>query len=135
VIAESPEATAARAALLPFRDLFAVMFFVALGTLIDPAALRDALPWIGLIVALVVVTKVGSIALLARFAVPKAVNRLQLGAGLGQVGEFSFVLGSLGVTHDVIPSSVFTALLSTVVITVAASSTLVRLVRQPATQG
>jgi CPA2 family monovalent cation:H+ antiporter-2 len=130
VIAESPEATAVRRALLPFRDLFAVMFFVALGTLIDPAALRDALPWIGIILALVFFTKVASVVLLAPLAVPATVNRLQLGAGLGQVGEFSFVLGSLSLTHGAVTGSLFTALLSAVVVTVAASSTLVGLGRR-----
>src|SRR3989440_1764252 len=45
-ITESPVAAEARQRLLPFRDLFAVMFFVALGTVIDPTTLPQALPWL-----------------------------------------------------------------------------------------
>src|SRR6202007_1602452 len=37
-ITESPDAAEARRRLLPFRDLFAVLFFVAIGTLINPEA-------------------------------------------------------------------------------------------------
>src|SRR5205814_778782 len=45
-ITESPIAAEARQRLLPFRDLFAVMFFVALGTVIDPTDVSHALPWL-----------------------------------------------------------------------------------------
>src|SRR5207244_544773 len=45
-ISESREATEARERLLPFRDVFAVLFFVAIGALIDPGALRKGLGWL-----------------------------------------------------------------------------------------
>jgi Kef-type K+ transport system membrane component KefB len=54
-VAESPVAAEARRQLLPFRDLFAVMFFVAIGTLIDPNHLAGALPWLGLAVGCLIV--------------------------------------------------------------------------------
>ena len=57
-ITESPESAEARRRLLPFRDVFAVLFFVAIGTLIDPDAFGRGLGWLALIVALVVVAKV-----------------------------------------------------------------------------
>jgi Kef-type K+ transport system membrane component KefB len=56
------------------------------------------------------------------------VHRRQLAAGLGQVGEFSFVLASVGVAEGVIPMTVYTALLLAVVVTIAASTVLVRVV-------
>src|SRR5215210_6602683 len=46
-ITEGPDAAEARRRLLPFRDLLAVLFFVAIGTLIDPAALARAPGWVG----------------------------------------------------------------------------------------
>lgn len=40
-VAESPESEEARRRLLPFRDLLAVLFFVAIGTLVDPWSMTD----------------------------------------------------------------------------------------------
>ena len=54
-ITESPVAAEARQRLLPFRDLFAVMFFVALGTVIDPTKFIQSLPWLLAFVAMVLV--------------------------------------------------------------------------------
>jgi len=56
-ISEGPVAKEARRRLLPFRDLFAIFFFVAIGTLIDPGALGRGLGWLAVSLALVVVAK------------------------------------------------------------------------------
>jgi CPA2 family monovalent cation:H+ antiporter-2 len=125
-IGESPAAGEARQRILPFRDLFAVLFFVLLGSLIDPAALPRALPWIGFLLAAVVVAKALPAAGLSRLARLPDVRHWQLGIGLGQVGEFSFVLAGILVGRALIPSELFTAVLATVVITIAASAVLVR---------
>lgn len=125
-ITESPVAAEARRRLLPFRDLFAVMFFVALGTLIDPGALVRAIPWIATFVALVVAAKIGLVWLLARLTALHA-RRVQLAIGLGQVGEFSYVLGALALGAGLISAEVNSALVATVVLTIAASSLAVRL--------
>ena len=124
-ITESPVAAEARQRLLPFRDLFAVMFFVALGTVIDPALLPAAFPWLLAFLALVIVTKVGLVWLMARLAKLDA-RRLQLAVGLGQVGEFSYVLGALAVGAGLISTQVSAALVAAVVLSIAASSILVR---------
>ena len=132
-ISESPQTTEARLRLLPFRDLFAVLFFVAVGTLIDPTSLVAALPAIGLLVALVVVAKVGVSYVLARVA---RLNRpLQLAVSLGQLGEFSFVIVSAGAIAGVVPAYWFAATLGTVVVTIAGSAVLARIaVPRPAGQ-
>jgi len=129
-IGESPAAAEARRRILPFRDLFAVLFFVLLGSLIDPGALPRALPWIGFLVAAVIVAKVLPVAGLSRLARLRAVRHWQVGIGLGQVGEFSFVLVGLLLARDLIPPELFTAMLATVVLTIAASAVLVRIGRR-----
>src|SRR4029077_2724117 len=58
-ISESHHAQEARRRLLPFRDLFAVLFFVAIGTLIDPGQLAVAWGWLLALLAMVLVGKVG----------------------------------------------------------------------------
>jgi len=133
-ISESREASEARERLLPFRDVFAVLFFVAIGALIDPGALLKGLGWLALLLALLVVAKVLPIYLLARFARLPGRPR-QIATGLGQIGEFSFVLATIGVSRQVIPSELYAAILAAVVVTIAASTLLVRLgySRPPAT--
>jgi CPA2 family monovalent cation:H+ antiporter-2 len=131
-LSEGPDAAEARRRLLPFRDLFAVMFFVAIGTLVDPRAVPDALAWTAVVVGLVVVAKVGVIYGLASVLDRPSVHPWQLASGLGQIGEFSFVLASVGVARGVVPSTLYTAMLLSVVVTIAASTILVRLRPQAA---
>ncbi len=124
-IGESREASEARERLLPFRDVFAVLFFVAIGALIDPGALLRGLGWLAALLALVFLVKVVPIYLLARLARLPGRPR-QIGIGLAQIGEFSFVLATIGVTRNVIPSELYAAILAAVVLTIASSTLLVR---------
>jgi CPA2 family monovalent cation:H+ antiporter-2 len=124
-ITESEVAAEARQRLLPFRDVFAVMFFVALGTVIDPRAVPGALPWLALFLGLVVVAKGVVVWVIARFARLDA-RPLQLAVGLGQVGEFSYVLGTLALGAGYISKELNAGLVGAVVISIALSSVLVR---------
>jgi CPA2 family monovalent cation:H+ antiporter-2 len=126
-VAESPEAAEARRRLLPFRDVFAVLFFVVIGTLIQPAALLRGLPWLVLFLGLIVVAKVGVAWGLAR-AVGLPSRPGQLAIGLGQVGEFSFVLGSAAVAAGAIATETYVALIAAVAVSIAVSTVVVRLV-------
>jgi len=127
-ISEGPVASEARKRLLPFRDLFAIFFFVAIGTLIDPGALGRGLGWLAVSLVLVVVAKSLVIFVLARLAGLPA-HHGQLAIGLGQVGEFGFVLATVAVARGVLPGEVYAALLAAVAISIGASSILVRIVR------
>ena len=126
-VAESPEAAEARRRLLPFRDVFAVLFFVVIGTLIQPDALLRGLPWLIVFLGLIVVAKVGVAWLLAR-ATRLPARPTQLAIGLGQVGEFSFVLGSAAVAADAITDETYVALIAAVALSIAVSTVVVRLV-------
>jgi CPA2 family monovalent cation:H+ antiporter-2 len=126
-VAESPESAEARRRLLPFRDVFAVLFFVAIGTLIDPDAFGRGLGWLALIVGLVVGAKVLVAYLLARASRLRG-EPAQIGIGLGQMGEFSFVLGSAAAATGAIGPEVYAAILGAVVVTIIGSTVLVRLV-------
>ena len=129
-ISEGPVASEARKRLLPFRDLFAIFFFVAIGTLIDPTALfARGLGWLALCLGLVVFGKILVIAVLARASRLPA-NAAQLGVGLGQIGEFGFVLATVAVARGVLPAEVYAALLAAVAVSIAGSSIVVRLVRR-----
>ncbi len=130
-IAEDPTTTEVRRRLLPFRDLFAVLFFVAVGMLLDPVHLARGLPWLALFLGLILAAKVALAYALVRIARLPA-RALQLALGLGQVGEFSFVLGSALVATGAIDDSVYVALVAAVAVSIAASAVAVRLVHAPA---
>jgi monovalent cation:H+ antiporter-2, CPA2 family len=125
VLAETPETAEARRRLLPFRDLFAVLFFVAVGSLINPEQVPGAVPLIGLLLALVVVAKVGVAWGLAHLARVNARPK-QLAIGLGQLGEFGYVLAGIGLADGALHDDQFTAVLSAIVVTIAGSAVLVR---------
>lgn len=129
-IGEGHDAAEARRRLLPFRDVFAVLFFVSLGSVLNPASLPSALPYLALALALVVLAKTLPIAILARL-VHLPARPAQLALGLSQVGEFGFVLASVGVAADVVSPERFTAVVATVVVTTAGSAVLARLTPGP----
>ncbi|MBI2782074.1 MAG: cation:proton antiporter [Chloroflexi bacterium] len=133
-ISEGPVSKEARRRLLPFRDLFAIFFFVAIGTLIDPSALGRGLGWLVACLALVAVAKSLVILGLARVSRLPA-HPAQLGIGLGQVGEFGFVLATVAVARGILPSEVYAALLASVAISIAVSSIAARLIRRPVRGG
>ncbi len=133
-VTESAEAAEARRRLLPFRDLFAVLFFVAIGTLIEPASLVRGVGWLATFLVLIVVAKVAVVWALAR-ATHLPVRPIQLAVGLGQVGEFSFVLGSAAIAAGAITGETYVALVAAVAISIAVSTVVVRVAGVPAKPG
>jgi len=125
VIADSPMAGEARRRLLPFRDVFAVLFFVSVGSLLDPEALIGGVGWMALFVTLMVVAKTAVIYLFA--SIGGLERPSQIATGLSQLGEFSFVLVTvLFAAGDVTPE-LYAGLLATITLTIGASAIAVRL--------
>jgi CPA2 family monovalent cation:H+ antiporter-2 len=124
-INQSRDTEEVRKAILPFRDLFAVLFFVVIGTLIAPEELAAAWPFALLVLILMILLKTLPTMALAKIA-KMNVRPTQLGVGVSQIGEFSFVLGSLAFAQDVITRSQFTGLLVAVVLSITASTILIR---------
>lgn len=114
-----------RRVLLPFRDLFAVLFFVVIGSLISFKNLEESIPFALAIIFLLVVGKTIPAYLLTRFSGLNA-RPAQLAVGLSQLGEFSFVLGSAAFANKLINQTQFTAILIVVVISIIVSTLVVR---------
>jgi monovalent cation:H+ antiporter-2, CPA2 family len=97
LVAESGEGHAVEELVRPVRDLFAAIFFVSVGMLIDPAlAARNWAPIVAFI-ALVVIGKSAAVGLGAFLTGNGVRTSVQTGMSLAQIGEFSFILASLGV--------------------------------------
>jgi len=98
VINESDLSYQAASEALPLQDAFAVLFFVSVGMLFDPGILVDQPLHVVTVLAIVLFgksTAAFAIVLLFRYPVHTA---LTVSASLAQIGEFSFILASLGVS-------------------------------------
>ena len=103
VINESDLSHRAATDLQPLQDTFAVLFFVAVGMLFDPAIVVRRPLQVLAVVAIIVVGKslaALAIALVLRCSVTTA---LTVSAALAQIGEFSFILAGLGVSLRLLP--------------------------------
>jgi CPA2 family monovalent cation:H+ antiporter-2 len=96
LVAESGVEKTVERLVLPVRDLFAAIFFVSVGTIINPAQIAAHWPLVLLFLVLVVLGMVGSIALGAFLAGESVHNSVKTGMTLAQIGEFSFIIASVG---------------------------------------
>ncbi|PSB47964.1 sodium:calcium exchanger [Cyanosarcina cf. burmensis CCALA 770] len=112
----------------PLRDIFATLFFAAIGMLIDPVFLWQNLELILGLVALVFVGKfaiVMPLVMLFRYPLKTA---LIAGLGLAQIGEFSFVLASEGRSLGLVSRPVYLLILGTTAVTLVLTPFVLRLV-------
>lgn len=101
IIAEAREHRVIERLVEPLRDMFSAVFFVAIGMLVDPKVMVEyALP-IAVITAAVVICKVISCAAGTFATGHDARTSMRTGMGLAQIGEFSFIIASLGLTLKV----------------------------------
>jgi CPA2 family monovalent cation:H+ antiporter-2 len=103
VLNESRLSHQAAAESLPFRDAFAVLFFVSVGMLFDPAVLlRQPLPVLGVFLIITVGKSLAALAIVRALGFPMRVG-LTIAVSLAQIGEFSFILAGLGVDLGLLP--------------------------------
>ncbi len=104
VINESELSHEAATNALPLRDAFAVLFFVSVGMLFDPAILLSAPLQVLAVVGIIVLGKsLAALAIVLAFGHPPR-TALTIAASLGQIGEFSFILAALGVSLGLLPA-------------------------------
>jgi monovalent cation:H+ antiporter-2, CPA2 family len=114
----------------PIRDIFASLFFAAIGMLIDPVFLWNNLELILGLVAIVFVGKFLIITpLVCLFHYPLK-TALIVGLGLAQIGEFSFVLASEGQALGLVSRRVYLLILGTTAVTLVITPFVLRLVPQ-----
>ena len=123
---------AARAAgdAVPMRDAFAVLFFVSVGMLFDPRSLVQTPLVIGVVLAVVVIGKPLAALLTVRtLGVPLA-TAVPVGAAFSQVGEFSFILGSVARGLGLIDSTGWNALVAASILSIALNPSIYRWARR-----
>jgi CPA2 family monovalent cation:H+ antiporter-2 len=98
VVRESDFSHRAEAETLPIREVFSILFFVSVGMLFNPAILwQHPLHVLGVVAAIVIVNPIAAVGLVLFFRYPMN-TALTLGASLAQIGEFSFILASVGLS-------------------------------------
>ncbi|HJS74437.1 MAG TPA: cation:proton antiporter, partial [Vicinamibacteria bacterium] len=128
VVSESPLSHQVGADLLPFREAFAVLFFVSVGMLVNPGYLLANWQQVLALTALVVVGK-SALAAILGFAFPyPARTALIVGAGLSQIGEFSFIVGQAGVGLGVLDETQYSLILAGAIVSITLNPWMFRLI-------
>jgi monovalent cation:H+ antiporter-2, CPA2 family len=117
LLSESDYAYQALSDIIPLRDIFSLLFFTSIGMLLDVQFLLDNLGNVLLMVLIVMVGKALILALLSKVFRYRNVIPLAMGLGLCQVGEFSFVLGLVGLNTHSISSEFYSMVLTMTVVT------------------
>ncbi|MGD9764363.1 MAG: YbaL family putative K(+) efflux transporter [Candidatus Binatia bacterium] len=104
---------------LPLRDAFSVLFFVSVGMLFDPSMLiREPLRVLTVVAIIVAGKSVAAFLIVLAFRYPLN-TALTVSASLAQIGEFSFILASLGVSLGLLPTEGQSLILAGAVISIA----------------
>ena len=128
VLRESQFSARAAEDTLPLQDAFAVLFFVSVGMLFDPAVILEEPLHVLATVAIVLVGKTlaaFAVVLLLRYPVRTAAI---VAASLAQVGEFSFILAGLGMALGLLPKEGNDLILAAALISIALNPVMFSLV-------
>lgn len=126
LVAESGESRLAERLIRPVRDIFAGVFFVSIGMLIDPDAIRHNATAVFAMVAVVVTGKVLGVGLGAFVAGNGVRLSLQSGMSLAQIGEFSYIIASLGAVTGAVRAFLFPVAIAVSAITALLTPLLIR---------
>jgi len=126
VIAEAREIHRIETLIEPVRDMFSAIFFVAIGLLIDPKMLLSYWQPVLVITLAVVAGKVLACSFGTFLGGNDTRTSLRVGMGLAQIGEFSFIIASLGVTLKVTSGFLYPIAVAVSVITTLLTPYLIR---------
>ena len=126
IVSESDLSHQAAGEIIPFRDLFAVLFFVSVGMLLDPVELVGDLPALLLLVAVAIAAKSGVSVVAGNLLGMPMRSAILLGATIGQVGEFSFLLAEGRLRLGILDARGYNLVLGVAVVSIVLSPMLVQ---------
>jgi CPA2 family monovalent cation:H+ antiporter-2 len=127
VVGRSEFSSRAAAEALPMRDAFAVLFFVSVGMLFHPGVLVSAPGLVAGTLAIILVGKpLAALAIVLLLRYPLRVA-LAVAVALAQIGEFSFILASLGRELDILPEQATHALVAAAIVSISLNPIFYRL--------
>ncbi len=128
VVGRSEFSLRAASEALPMRDAFAVLFFVSVGLLFDPSSVLNAPGLLAATLAIILVGKpLAALAIVVLLGYPAQVA-VGVAVALAQIGEFSFILASLGRQLGVLPAIANDTLIAAAIVSISINPLLYRTV-------
>lgn len=118
VVGQSDFSARAASEALPIKDIFAVLFFVSVGMLLDVNELRNSWQLMFLTLFIILVIKPLIAFLVVVFLKKPLKQAISIGVALAQTGEFSFILASLGTSLDILPKEAYSAIIASSIISI-----------------
>jgi CPA2 family monovalent cation:H+ antiporter-2 len=126
ILAETPDGPELERILKPVRDLFAAVFFVSIGMLLSLDSLTSHWREILVVTAVTIIGKVLSSTLGAVLSGRSLNESIKVGMSLAQIGEFSFIIATLGVSLKVLTQPLYPLAVATSVLTTFSTPYLIR---------
>ena len=126
IIAESRAVRLVEDRIGPIRDMFTAIFFVAIGMLVDPAEIVHYWPIVAAAAVAVILGKVATVSFSVFITGNGPRTALRTGLSLSQIGEFSFIIATLGIGLGVTRAPLFEIAVSVAIITAFTSPSLMK---------
>jgi len=118
IMGESPLSHRAAANSLPLQDAFSVLFFISIGMLFDPTVIMNKPLEVIAVVALIVIGKpIAAFLIVLALRYPPKLG-LGVSASLAQIGEFSFILASLGAAYGLMSNEGQSLILAAAIVSI-----------------
>ena len=127
LLAETTQAHRIETLVSSVKNLFGAIFFVSVGMLIDPAVLVEYAIPVAMLTFSVLVGKTLFVTIGALFAGRPLKQAVQAGTSMAQIGEFSFIIATLGLTLNVISAQIYPIAVGVSVITTFTTPYMIRL--------
>ncbi len=127
ILAETEEGERIEHLLRPVKNLFAAVFFVSVGMMIDPGILRDSFGVVILITLVTIVGKLLGSGLGALLSGRNLRQSVQTGMSLSQIGEFSFIIATLGASLKVTSEFLYPVIVAVSAVTTFTTPYMIRL--------
>jgi monovalent cation:H+ antiporter-2, CPA2 family len=113
--------------ILPFKDVFNSLFFIAVGMLLDVGVVWHFLPEVLGLVAIILALKAAVVILTVGWLGYGSRIAIMTGLAMAQVGEFSFVLAGVGRDNGLLAGDIFQAFIASSILTILATPFLIRI--------
>lgn len=116
-LAESSEGERTERFLKPISSLFGAIFFTSIGMLVDIQEITTHIPLIGLLSLIVIIGKTSAVSFGTMLSGQNKLTSIRTGFSLSQIGEFSFIIATLGVTKNIISPKIYSIAVAVSIIT------------------
>ncbi|WP_413581829.1 cation:proton antiporter [Bdellovibrio sp. HCB288] len=127
ILAETIEGERIHHLVSPIKNLFSAVFFISVGMLIDPDVISSHWQVILLLSVLVILGKTLGVTVGALLSGQTLRSSLQTGMSLSQIGEFSFIIATVGVGFKVVRPELYPLAVSVSVVTAFTTPFMIRL--------